>query len=256
VDAGPVHHGDGARRRRQCQLPRSHRERRQHRPGHAASDDHSTIKLIGADGKEFSLTADDVAGLQERHAIEQSRKATMPADANGYKIELPADFQQVAGSEVRIDQADPAWADAKAWAHRNGISQDEFSKLAGVYAAARRARLQHLPRRAVPRYPSSAQTQRERIDAIAAWWNAHTGDDGKVLKSILTMAPTAGTVKSFENLMRKFSTQGSGGYSRAGRDAGELGHDQGKVSDAEYQRMTVTERKDYAARFDQSQFRR
>lgn len=178
------------------------------------------IRLVGPDGKQFTLDAAAVANLREQHAADLARRANLPVDANGYKVELPADFQVPPGSEIKIDTNNPAWADARAWAHRNGISQAEFSALAGVYAgqeARQQAQITAARNAEVAKLGVNAS---QRIEAVHTWWNAMTGDDGAVLGQILRMAPTAGTVQSLERLMQKFSSQGAAPFNQGHREAG------------------------------------
>jgi hypothetical protein len=75
-----------------------------------------------------------------------------------------------------------------------------------------------------------------------------TGDDGRVLEQILRMAPTAGTIKSFERLVSRYTNQGGGSYSGAARDGTETGVGGGpaRVSDAQYAQMSYSEKKAYA----------
>jgi len=48
-----------------------------------------TIKIVGKDGKDFELTADDIAALMTQRAENDLRRANMPVDANGYEAKLP-----------------------------------------------------------------------------------------------------------------------------------------------------------------------
>lgn len=224
------------------------------KPGQAAVAD-NLLKLTAADGREFTLTAEDIAGLQERHALELSRKATLPADPAGYQVALPEGFK-VEGGELTINPADPALADLRNFAHANGWSQQQFSDVLAIEAqrvARVNAQLNAARNAEIAKLGSAAS---QRIDAIASWWSSMTGDDGKVLGTILTMAPTAGTVKSFERLMQKWSSQGQGSFSGAGRDADESGIGPQKVDQATYDRMSYGEKMDYARSYQAAQERR
>ena len=79
----------------------------------------------------------EARGLAERAALEQSRRATLPADANGYKLELPKDFQIPQGVEFKLDPNSEAARLARDFAHEAGLSQEQFSKLVSIYAAER-----------------------------------------------------------------------------------------------------------------------
>src|SRR5262249_8290763 len=97
----------------------------------AATDN---IKLKAADGTEFTLTGDDVRSLMQERAERESRKAMLPADAGAYQAALPEGFD-AGGVEVKIDDSDPALADLRAFAHRSGWSQQQFSDVLAIEAA-------------------------------------------------------------------------------------------------------------------------
>jgi hypothetical protein len=224
------------------------------KPGHAAVAD-NMLRLVGQDGKEFTLTAEDISGLMERRALEESRKATLPADASGYEVKLPDGFAVPHGVELKLDTANPAYGDLKAWAHKNGLSQQAFSDVIGIYGAYQAKETAQFKAAADAEIAKLGSAAGQRIDAVATWWSSMTGDDGKVLGSILRMAPTEGTVKAFERMMRRWSTQGGGSYSGAARSVDE-GFGPQKVSDAEYEAMTYTEKKQYAEAWTAAQQRR
>jgi hypothetical protein len=178
------------------------------------------FRITGQDGKTYTLDANDVQRLTEWNAQDRARKASLPASADHYEVRLPEDFQASGGVEIKIDKANPAWKDAAAWAHANGLSQDQFSQMAAMYAghqAKEAAAFKAAYNAEVAKLGTNASA---RIDAVAKWWGAMTGDDSAVLGSILRMAPTAGTVASLERLMTKFSNQGAAPFHQGGREGG------------------------------------
>src|SRR5262249_13859971 len=126
-------------------------------------------------------------------------------------VKLPEGFALPEGVELTIDQADAALGDLKAWAHKRGLTQADFSDVLSIYAAreARQAAALNAARGA--EIAKLGTTGPSRLDAVTTWWRSMTGDDGKVLGQILRMAPTAGTVAALERLMSKFTTQGAAG---------------------------------------------
>jgi hypothetical protein len=144
----------------------------------------------------------------------------MPAHADAYEAKLPEGFQLPPGVEFKIDGKDPALADLRNWAHKRGMSQTDFSDVLSIYAAqqAKQAAVINTARNAeVTKLGTNGPS---RIDAVATWWKAMTGDDGAVLGQILRMAPTAGTVQSLERLMSRFSSQGAASFHQGGREGG------------------------------------
>jgi hypothetical protein len=76
-------------------------------------------------GEDLELSEEDVRGLMTRHALEESRKATVPTAAADYKLELPKDFQVPQGIEFRWATEDPVLGpmigQAKEFAHKAGL---------------------------------------------------------------------------------------------------------------------------------------
>ena len=58
---------------------------------------------------------------------------------------------------------------------------------------------------------------------------------------------TASDVQAMEKLVAKFASQGAAGFSQQHRDVTQAG----KVDEATYNRMSYTEKKEYAAKFSQ-----
>src|SRR5262249_35234638 len=122
---------------------------------------------------DLELSEEDVRDLLQRHALEQSRKATLPASPADYRLELPADFQVPQGIEFRFDENHPIngpiLADARAFAHAQGFSQEQFSRLLGFHAAAKVAemtKVAELHAAELGKLGANAQT---RVDAVTTW---------------------------------------------------------------------------------------
>lgn len=91
---------------------------------------------------------DIAAAIKAKTALDE-RAGQVPADAAGYKIELPE------GSTYQVDEADPLLAAAREWAAKEGLTQGQFN---GVLAL--RARME--------------------ADANAAWEVAAAAELGKL----------------------------------------------------------------------------
>ena len=64
------------------------------------------------DGKlrvgDYELSSEDIAALMATKAQADLRATQVPADASGYKPDLPADLQLPPGIEFKIDVNDPS----------------------------------------------------------------------------------------------------------------------------------------------------
>jgi hypothetical protein len=176
--------------------------------------------------------------LTEWNAQDIARKASLPASADAYQITLPEDFQAPGGVEIKIDKANSAWKDAAALAHANGLTQNQFSQMAAMYASQQAKEAAAFKAAYAGEVAKLGTNASARIDAIATWWNAMAGDDGAVLGSILRMAPTAGTIQAFERLMTKFTNQGAAPFNQGGREANAPG---GKIDG--WEGMTYEQRR-------------
>ncbi len=81
---------------------------------------------------DVELTESPVRGLMERNAIEDSRKATLPAKPEDYKFEVSKNFVAPQGIELTLNDKDPAPPLARQLMHdidqgRGG--QEAFSRM-------------------------------------------------------------------------------------------------------------------------------
>lgn len=74
----------------------------------------------------------DLSDLAQRVADADARTAALPKDAAGYQPALPDGFQAPEGWSVAA--ADPALADARAFAHKAGLTQAQFSGVLALKA--------------------------------------------------------------------------------------------------------------------------
>ena len=197
-----------------------------------------TVTVRGADGKDFVLTSDDIAALMTQRAENDLRRLNMPADANGYEVKLPESLKLPV--ELKIDANDPAFTDLKAWAHKRGLTQGDFSDVLGIYAqrVARDAQAFNTARAGeVAKLGTNAAA---RIDAVSRFVKGMVGDD--LGNALLAGMATERSVRAFEKLMTKVASQGHAPFSAAHRDPGPPD----KVTDEEYSRMSPGEKFDYA----------
>jgi hypothetical protein len=217
-------------------------------PQPAAAVDGGKLKV-----GEYELSAEDVRGLLERKSVEDSRRASMPATAGGYEVALPSDFQIPAGLEWAWDETPVGQAtmgQVKAWCFENGFDQHQFSKMISFFAGHQLREQQEFNKARSAEITKLGSNAAGRVDAVGTWLDAMVGSkSAAALRKSLLLSEQ---VVAYEKLMRAFVSQGVSGNIGAGRDGGGAGPE--RVSQADYDRMSYTEKQAYAARFDQRQF--
>lgn len=176
-----------------------------------------------------------------RDAAEQSRRLTLPKAAD-LKLDLPGDFVLPQGADFKIDADNPLWSQARSWAEKHGLSQQAFSEGIALIAGDRIGSAQSIKNAQNAEIAKLGATGTARVDAVTTFFKAHLGDaDGARLASRLF---TAEDVMAAEKLVARFASQGGGNFSRA-RSEADTGQ---KVTPEQWDKMTYTERKEYAAR--------
>jgi hypothetical protein len=79
---------------------------------------------------DLELTGQEISDLLKHKGETDLRRAAVPADPSQYRIEAK-DIVLPPGMDWRFNEADPALAAARTWAHANSLSQDQFSSLLG-----------------------------------------------------------------------------------------------------------------------------
>lgn len=200
----------------------------------------------GVKGKDLRTQFDQ---LSQFHAAEQVRRNSLPASPDAYKLELGKDFVMPEGmGEWKFDEADPLLPQARQVMHdidTGKISgQEAFSKLLGLYAAAQVGDAQKIKTARDGEVAKLGANGPARVDAVINWARATVGDaDAKALSSMLV---TAGHVTAFENLIKKFAGA-SNGFSPQHREQSN----EGKLSDADYDKLTPRQKMEYAQKFPQ-----
>lgn len=190
--------------------------------------------------KDEKAYADAINGALAFQAAEQSRKLTIPAP-DKYEPALPADFQPPAGLEFKIDASDPLIAQYRTLAHEFGLDQAQFSKGLGLLAAVRVGEAAQIKAAYDAEVAKLGATGTQRVDAVIQWINAVGGAEAKALGDALKIAPVAATVTAFENLMKRFQTQGAASFSTA-----HQAPPPSKPDDKTYQGWTFQQRMNFA----------
>jgi hypothetical protein len=166
-------------------------------------------------GDDLELSADEIKGLMERHALETSRKLTLPADPSGYKLELPKDFVPPQGVEFKFDEKDPAVKLARDFAHANGFTQEQFSRMAAVYAAGKVQEQAGINAAIAAERDKLGAAASSRVTAIQQYLRGHLGDE--LAQALMVNLLSAAQVQAFEKLMNR--DRGSEGrFSHAHRE--------------------------------------
>ena len=203
-----------------------------------AAESQAKIKLA----ENFEITADEARGLMERAALEESRKLSLPADPTGYKLDLPKEFVQPQGVEFKFDEADPAVKLARDFAHANGFSQEQFSRMAAIHAAVEVQKLTQIRDLERVEVEKLGATGSQRVTAVQTFLKAHLGDE--IARPFMNTLVTEKQVKGWELIMQKIAGGGSPRFSSGGRSPEDA---RPRMSDAEWSKLSYSEQKNYAA---------
>jgi hypothetical protein len=198
---------------------------------------------------DLELKGQEILDLLKFKGETDLRRAAVPADPAAYRVELPQDFVLPTGTDWRFNDADPALAAARVWSHANGLTQDQFSSLLGQYAsmeATKEATFRTAMKRELDALGANATM---RVTALETWLNGVVGAD--LAKHMRQGMFSAKIVEGLETIAKKFATQGHASFTQHGRTPDAGGN---RVSEAEYDAMSQSERYQYAKSFDQRQF--
>jgi urease gamma subunit len=184
----------------------------------------------------MTVTQEELQQFFLERGERELRLATLPATPADYTATLPEGFTAQSGAEFKFNEADPALADARAWAHKNSFSQAQFSEMISLHAAmqAREAATLNAARAAELNKLGFNATM--RVSAIENFLRGHLGDD--LASHMRGMLVTADIVKGVETLIHKFSSQGAASFSQSHRVAPD---DPGKIPG--YDRMSFEQRR-------------
>lgn len=184
------------------------------------------------------------AEFEKVRAADEARKATLPKDSAGYKVEVPsaADLAKKYGMEpaaIKIDEADPLIGEFKDFALQNGMSQEAFGKALGMFADAQLGSQIGATKKiqeAIAAEDKSLGDGPGRKAAVGTFLTAHIGEAGA--KALTSNLFSAAQVQAFEALQKAMSSQGvkpapAGGDAPLGKPA---------LTDDQRTRMSPAER--------------
>jgi hypothetical protein len=197
----------------------------------------------GAIKPEFGQHFRDLTAFK---AAEDSRRLTLPAKPEDYKLGLPKDFTAPQGIEFVPDENDPILPQARAFAQKNGLSQDAFHELVALHAAGQIGMQQRLKDFETAEVGKLGVNGTARKTAVDTWLKATLGDElgGHFAATLKTASHVAG----IEKLMGIVRTQGAVGHDGNSRVPGS---DDRKLSDDEYSKLSFAEKQAYARKHSQ-----
>lgn len=190
----------------------------------------------GVKGKDLVGKFNELAAAK---AAEDSKRLALPQKPEEYPLELPKDFKLPDGITFKIDADGDQARTARAWAHKHGVSKEAFTELMGVYGAG-----------IVGDQATLKAARDAQIDALGANGTArvtalNTFLDAKGYGPLKNMMVTAEIVTTLEKLIADMTNAGNFSQQHRTQDTAQ------KVSDEEWNRMSPSERREYASKFPQ-----
>jgi hypothetical protein len=199
---------------------------------------------------EMLLSPQDIQTLMQTKAEADLRKTQIPASAESYEAKLPEGFRLPDGMAFQFDANSPAFADSRRWAFANGLTQKQFGEMLGFYASTQVADHQLMTAAAQKQVELLGVNSAARVSAVEQFIRGFAGDElGTALRQSIF---TAKQVQAWEKIIGQVGSQGVASYRAHGREPPTQA---GKVDDATWERMSVSERYQYSKSFDQRQFR-
>jgi hypothetical protein len=176
-------------------------------------------------------------------AAEDSRRLTLPQKPEDYKPTVTKDFKPPQGIEFVPNENDPLLPHARAFAQKHGLSQDAFSELMDLHASGVVSSMQAINNAKASELAKLGTNGVARKTEVDRWLQSQVGDELGAEISKYTFS--AKQIEGIEKLMANWRTQGQGSFSPQHRESEQPG----KVSDAEYESMSFSEKRAYAAKF-------
>ena len=189
----------------------------------------------------------DYNRLAAFEAGDKVRRSTLPPSPNDYKAELPADFKTPDGITYSFNTEDPLLAQARSVAHEAGISQEQFSKLLGIYAGGQVSSQQQIQTARNAEVAKLGATGPTRIDALTTFFRAYLGEQAGTRR--MQRIFTAQDVQDAEMEVSKITSQGGASFRGNGR---EPPSEPGRLSAEQISKLTPAQRLDYSRQWDQS----
>jgi hypothetical protein len=183
-------------------------------------------KVLTADGREGIklgervFAPEELTALAERAAAEDVRKASLPTTAADYKL-------------------GPVIEQARDWAHQQGFSREQWSKMLSFHAATLVHERDMLNRARQAEIAKLGPGGSSMVDAVSTFLRAQLGDE--LAKPLLSTMATAAHVEAYLKLAGKVG--GAGTFSQSHREPPRANN---SPSDEQWAQMSARERYAYA----------
>lgn len=188
---------------------------------------------VGKPKPEFGQHVKDLAAFK---ATEDSRRLTLPKTPDEYPFALPPGFKAPEGVDVTLNDKDPLVQLYRDFAHKSGLTTDQFSEGLGLLAAMRVSEHQAMKTAEAAQLQSLGANGSARVTAVHDWLTATLGVGAKTFTNFPLIASQ---VEGFEKIMQKFASQGGSGPNSGHRERPETN---GKIPG--YDTMTYAQKRD------------
>ena len=193
------------------------------------------------DGFE-EVSEEQIQSWRTEAAAQASRRATLPATADLYEIKLPETFKAPAGFENwKPDENHVLMGQARAFAHKVGMSQTEFSELLALHGSQQVGTAMMLQKARDAEVAKLGSNGTLRVGAVQDYIRSVAGDE--LFKQTQSLLATAAMVQVWERVMQRAGVTSGSGYSGS-RSSPRTE----TLSEADYQKLSYSEKKEYASR--------
>lgn len=208
------------------------------RPAWVSDEFYDSAKGVKLDelGNRFKELSDFKAQIDNERA---TRAADLPESADGYgvlndKTKIPEGFQ--------VDESHPMWKLLRELSFEKKLTKAEFNDLSARYlnvaASSQKEFMAKVDAERKQLFSALGDNGGQRVDAVKNWFNATFGE--KVGAQLGLTLHTPDIVKSFEQIQKALTSQGTTSFNGLGRDGAGGGDIEG------WDKMTFEQR--WAAR--------
>jgi hypothetical protein len=168
---------------------------------------------------KFEVSEEQIAGMMDRQAQDDLKRATLPPAPELYEAKLPDGLKLPGGIEYKFNATDPSLIAARNLAHAKGWSQQDFSEALGIFASHIAGEQAALAERSAAEVAKAGVNAPQRVDAVSRWIIGEMGEaDSKPIRATIV---TDSHLRFYEKLMNKISSQGAASFSQSHRAAPE-----------------------------------
>jgi hypothetical protein len=184
--------------------------------------------------QEYAAERKRLGELETVAAAAEIKRLSTPKPEE-YKADMPADLQLPDGKAYKVDETNPVVAELRTWAHENGLSQEQFSKLVGLDARRQAAQDAIFAERAKAEITKAGANAGQRVDVVGKWITGEMGEaDAAPIRATLV---TDAHLRFYEKIMNRLASQGTANFSQSHRAAPESGGIPG------YEKMSFEQRR-------------